>query len=342
MFQGLYTALITPFNEDGSLDMESISNLVQKQFDAKVNGIILFGTSGEGMTLNSDERQEIIKHVIDLVNCLASKSRVLVDGKPFRPHVIVGTGTNCTATTIEQSIQAEKLGADGVMVVTPYYNRPSQEGIYRHYKSLNDAINIPIILYNIPTRTGVNIDDITLIRLMRLSNVCSLKDYDSLRPIRLYIDWSDQELRLTEDNIIRGEDSFIKDAYSNYELFVGACTSKFSVLAGDDVNSLSIYVNGGHGCVSVASNIIPTICYELHKAAKESDMQRAKAIHAHLHPIYNALFYEVNPVPVKYAAYKMGLIKTPVVRQPLYAMSSHNQDKVEKILIRYGLISQYS
>lgn len=337
MFQGLYTALITPFNKDGSLDLESITNLVKKQFNARVKGIILFGTSGEGMTLTPDERYQVINHVIDLVNSIARESKALVGGKPFKPHVIVGAGTNCTATTISQSLQAEKLGADGVMVVTPYYNRPSQEGIYRHYKTLNDAINIPIILYNVPTRTGVNLDDTTLLRLIELSNLRALKDYDSLRPIRLYIDWSEQEI-YSNGKGGGSKETFIQDAYSHYELFVGACTSKFTILAGDDVNSLSIYVNGGHGCVSVASNIIPEVCYELHEAAKAMNMQKAKAIHAHLHPIYNSLFYEVNPVPVKYAAYRMRLIKTPRVRQPLCEMLSNNQKRVDKILDRYGLI----
>jgi 4-hydroxy-tetrahydrodipicolinate synthase len=334
MFQGLYTALITPFNEDYSIDMESITNIITQQFNAKVNGIILFGTSGEGMTLTHDEKNQVIKYAIDLINKLTMESKTLLNGKPYKPHVIVGTGTNCTKTTIDQSMQAEKLGADGVMIVTPYYNRPSQDGIYEHYKSINDAINIPIILYNVPTRTGVHIEDITLIKLMELSNICSLKDYDSLRPIRIYIDWS----AMQKVNTIQSHNTFIKDAYSNYELFVAACTSKFTILAGDDVNSLSIYVNGGHGCVSVASNIIPEICFELHDAAQQMHMEKARAIHAHLHPIYSSLFCEVNPVPVKYAAYKIGLIKTPVVRQPLHIMSSHNQEKVSEILLRYGLI----
>ena len=338
MFQGLYTALITPFNEDSSIDIDSLTNLVTKQFEAIINGIILFGTSGEGMTLSSNERVLIIKHVIDLVNKLAIDRNTTINGKLYKPQIIVGTGTNYTHTTIEQSLQAEKLGADAVMIVTPYYNRPSQEGIYRHYKSINDAINIPIILYNIPIRTGVNIEDVTLMRLMNLSNVCSLKDYDSLRPIRLYVDWSSQGMQYNNDNIINLCDTFIKDAYSNYESFVAACTSKFTILAGDDVNSLSIYVNGGHGCVSVASNIIPKICADLHIAAKAFEMQKAKAIHAHMYPIYNILFCEVNPVPVKYAAYLMGLIKTPVVRQPLYGLSNHNKEQVEKVLENYRLL----
>ena len=336
MFQGLYTALITPFNTDYSLDMESITNLVKNQFHSKVNGIILFGTSGEGMTLSHDERYQVIRYVIDLVNTLTMESKTLVHGKPYKPHVIVGTGTNCTKTTIEQSVQAANLGADALMVVTPYYNRPSQDGIYEHYKSVNEAINIPIILYNVPTRTGVHIEDMTLIRLMGLSNVCALKDYESLRPIRIYIDWS--EMQKSKENTEKSQNTFIKDAYRNYELFVAACTSKFTILAGDDVNSLSIYVNGGHGCVSVASNIIPEICVELHDSAQQMNMHKARAIHAHLHPIYSSLFCEVNPVPVKYAAYKMGLIKTPNVRQPLHEMSTHNKEKVDKILLRYGLI----
>jgi len=328
MFQGLYTALITPFLEDGSVDFDSITNLIIRQFNSKVHGIILFGTTGEGMTMTDQERGIILQQVISKVNRLAKSSKILIGGKQYRPKIIVGTGTNCTRTTIEQSINAEKFGADAVMVVTPYYNRPSQDGLYQHYKAINDAINLPIILYNIPTRTGVNIEDTTLIRLMSLSNIVSLKDYDSLRPIRLYIDWSEIH------NISHSKD-FIRDAHSNYELFTAACSSRFTILAGDDVNSLSIYVNGGHGTVSVASNIIPDVCYELHSAAKKFDMKQAKAIHAHLHPIYNALFCEVNPVPVKYFAERLGLIKSSYVRSPLHQLSHSNKAKINRIIDRY-------
>ena len=328
MFQGLYTALVTPFLHDGSIDFDSIANLITRQFNSKVDGIILFGTTGEGMTMTDQEKELVISQVISLVNALTKSSKILVNGKPYRPQIVVGTGTNCTRTTIEQSVKAEKLGADAVMVVTPYYNRPSQEGLYSHYKAINDAINIPIILYNIPTRTGVHIEDSTLMRLISLSNVMSLKDYDSLRPIRLYIDWSD-----TNENDISQD--FISNANSNYELFRAACGSRFTILAGDDVNSLSIYVNGGHGCVSVASNIMPEVCYQLHSAAKKFDLETAQAIHAHLHPIYNALFCEVNPVPVKYFLYKLGLIKSPFVRSPLHQLTDSNQSKVDKIIKKY-------
>jgi 4-hydroxy-tetrahydrodipicolinate synthase len=184
------------------------------------------------------------------------------------------------------------------------------------------------MLYNIPTRSGVNIEDTTLMRLMSLSNIVCLKDYDSLRPIRLYVDWSD----MTNNSYSK---DFIVDANSNYELFRAACSSRFTILAGDDVNSLSIYVNGGSGTVSVASNIMPEICYELHSSAKALDIAKAQAIHAHLYPIYNALFCEVNPVPVKYFAYKLGLIKSPCVRSPLCQLSDSSKSKVDKILERY-------
>ncbi len=328
MFQGLYTALITPFFVDQSIDFESLKKLVTNQFNYKVDGIILFGTTGEGMTIANDEKVKVIQYVISLVNDLAIDSKFLVNGKQYRPKIVVGTGTNCTRTTIEQSILAEKLGADGAMVVTPYYNRPSQEGLYKHYKAVNDALNIPIILYNIPSRTSVHIEDATLMRLMSLSNIVSLKDYDSLRSIRLYIDWSEMQKNTYSKD-------FISDANSNYELFRAACGSKFTILAGDDVNSLSIYVNGGYGCVSVVSNIMPDICYQLHSAAKNFDMVKAQSIHAHLYPIYNALFCEVNPVPVKYFAYKLGLITSPAVREPLSQLSDENQSKVDKMISRY-------
>jgi 4-hydroxy-tetrahydrodipicolinate synthase len=330
MFTGLYTALITPFLTDLSPDIDSITKLVKMQFQSRVDGIIIFGTSGEGMTVTDSEKALIISHIISLVNELSMDSKFLVNGKQYKPKIIVGTGTNCTATTIEQSIKAEKLGADGVMVVTPYYNRPSQDGLYNHYKAVNDAINIPIILYNIPSRSGVNIEDSTLMRLMSLSNIVALKDYDSLRPIRLYVDWS----QMTNNSYSK---DFISDANSNYELFRAACSSRFTILAGDDVNSLSIYVNGGSGTVSVASNIMPDICYELHRAAKAFDIARAQAIHAHLHPIYNALFCEVNPVPVKYFAYRLGLIETPYVRGPLCQLSNSNKEKIDKLIERYFL-----
>lgn len=331
MFSGLYTALITPFDDKLSVDFESLKNLLTMQFNARVSGIILFGTTGEGVTLSFHEREQVIQYALQHINDLTMQSKLLIHGKPYRPQIIVGTGTNCTATTIEQSMQAEKLGANAVMIVTPYYNRPSQEGLYQHYKAVNDAIHIPIILYNVPTRTGVNIEDATLLKLMTLANVRAFKDYDSLRPIRLYIDWSQTQNLSIQEN-------FVQNAYANHELFVAACCDKFSILAGDDVNSLSIYVNGGHGCASVASNILPDICHELHQAAKSFDMKRAQAIHAHMYPIYNMLFCEVNPVPVKYAAYKIGLIKTPNVRQPLYELSADSKARVNDLLNRYSLI----
>jgi 4-hydroxy-tetrahydrodipicolinate synthase len=329
MFRGLYTALITPFKDDESIDLIGMHNLVKQQFEAKVDGIILFGTSGEGSTVTYAEREEIIASVLTLVKKLSRTT--LVDAKPFCPYVLVSTGTNSTSTTIELSLQAERLGADGVMVVSPYYNRPSQEGLYQHYKAISEAINLPIMLYNIPSRTGVNIDDKTLMRLMNLKNIVALKDYDSLRPIRLYIDW-DQYEDFTGD--------FAEDSFRSYELFTAACTNRFTILAGDDVNSLSIYVNGGHGCVSVASNIMPKECYELHQAVLAGNFHKARALHAHMHPIYNALFCEVNPVPVKYAAYKMGLIDSQAVRLPLCQLSEASKIKLNHIMKKYKLLSE--
>jgi len=338
MFKGLYTALITPFDPLGNLDLESLENLVKRQLSARVDGIILFGTTGEGMTLTQEEKNLVIELVIGLVQKQSLEERHLVNGKPYRPQIIVGTGTNCTQTTIAQSLDAQKLGADAVMIVTPYYNRPSQEGLFRHYSVINDALNLPIMLYNIPSRTGVNLEDTTLMRLLRLSNIASMKDYDSLRPIRLYLDWKKEQVDLGERRILKPEDAFLQEATSQYELFLAACSDKFTILAGDDVNSLSIYVNGGHGTVSVASNLVPTISLELQEAAKNFKMKKAQALQAYLYPLYQTLFCEVNPVPVKYAAYLMGLIKTPVVRQPLYGLSTFNKEEVSKILKNYGLI----
>ncbi len=335
MFKGLYTALITPFDDNGEIDIDSLSQLIKMQISAAVNGIILFGTTGENATLSTNERDTIIQHTIQTVHHITTANA----RQYSKIHVIVGTGTNSTKTTIDNSISAEKLGADGIMVVTPYYNKPSQEGLYQHYKSLNDAVNIPIMVYNVPTRTGVNIDDTTLLRLMKLSNIYSMKDYDSLRPIRLYTNWSElnSDILITNNTPPHHTDRFIENANRNYELFKAACTSKFTILAGDDVNSLSIYTNGGHGCVSVAANILPGICQELHCAIQAGNMQHARAIHAYLHPIYNALFCETNPVPVKYAAYKMGYIKTPLVRQPLYDLLGYNKVLIENILTKYCL-----
>lgn len=330
MFQGLYTALITPFNDDGSIDLESLKRLVKRQFDSGVDGMILFGTSGEGATVTEEEKELVVKYVLALVNGFVEERKLSTNSKQYKPKIIVGTGTNCTTTTIANSQRAEQLGADGVMIVAPYYNRPSQEGLYAHYKSVNDAINLPIMLYNVPTRTAVNIDDSTLLKLTSLRNIHAIKDYDSLRPIRLYVNWAAARKNTAAKN-------FFEDAYSSYESFVTDSASKFTILAGDDVNSLSIYINGGHGCVSVASNILPRICRDLHSAVKSLDMQRAKVIHAHLHAIYNALFCEVNPVPVKYFAYKMQLIKSPVVRQPLYQLLDSNKAKIDSIIERYHL-----
>jgi len=290
MFKGAIVALVTPF-ENGRIDEQALRELIEFQIENGTDGIVPCGTTGESATLSHEEHDRVIEIAID-----AAKKRV---------PVIAGTGSNSTAEALRLTKHAYEAGADGVLVVAPYYNRPSQEGLYQHYKLLAESIPIPIIPYNIPGRTGVNILPETVARLAKIENIVGVKEASgSLKQM---------------NDVIR------------------LCDSRFSVLSGDDFFTLPLLTLGGKGVISVVSNVAPADMAGLVDAFEAGDLQKARVLHDKMVPLIDALFIETNPTPVKAALALMGKIHDDV-RLPLYRMSEANQEKLKQVLQGYGLI----
>lgn len=290
MFKGSMTAIVTPF-KNGAVDEEALRGLVEFQIENGTDGIIPCGTTGESATLSHDEHDRVIEIVID-----AAKKRV---------HVIAGTGSNNTAEAIRLTRHAHEAGADGALLLSPYYNRPTQEGIYRHFKAVADDVPIPIILYNVPTRTGSNVLPETVARLSEISNIVGIKE-------------------ATAD--LRQVSSVIR-----------LCGDDFSVISGDDFTVFPIMAIGGKGVISVTSNIIPGEMAGLVKAAAAGDLGRAREIHYRMWPVMESLFFETNPIPVKAALSMMGKIQYEL-RLPLCPLADANYERVKKVISAYGLI----
>jgi 4-hydroxy-tetrahydrodipicolinate synthase len=250
-FTGIFTALITPFKDD-VIDYEALKLMLNRQIAAKVAGVVVCGTTAESATLSEDEKLKLIDFV---VNTVGNKIKV-----------IAGTGSNDTKKSVELSIKAQALGVDALIVVTPYYNRPSQEGLYQHYKVINDNINIPILLYSVLKRTGIDFSEDTIIRLAELKNIAGIKDCTS-----------------DVTRILRLGKNIDKEFYQ---------------LCGDDANMLAYCANGGVGCVSVASNIIPEQMVELFALIHNEQYKMAQKLQQKLLPLYEAIFCETNPVAV--------------------------------------------
>ncbi len=290
MFTGTFTALITPFR-NGHVDEAAYTRLVAKQIEGGIHGLVPCGTTGESPTLSHEEHN----HVVEL--CIkTAKGRV---------PVIAGAGSNCTAEAIMMAKHAEKAGADGVLVVTPYYNKPTQEGLYQHFKAINDAISIPIILYNIPGRSVVDMSDDTIIRLAELKNIAGIKDATGNleRPSRL-------------------------------RMHIG---NDFCQFSGDDSTALAFNAQGGTGCISVTSNIVPDACALLQDLWGAGKTHAALALHDKLMTLHSVMFIESNPVPVKYAASHLGICE-PDVRLPLVQLSEASKEKVRQALVKFGLL----
>lgn len=282
---GAITALITPFDYNDNLDENILKNLVELQISSGIHGICGCGTTGEASTLTQDEYIKVIEIIIDTV-----KKRV---------PVIIGTGSNSTKDAIKYAKIAQSMGADAIMVVVPYYNKPTQEGLMQHFKAISEAVSLPIILYNVPSRTGVNLAIETIVKLAEIDNIVGIKDAtsDMNRPL-----------------ILRSK---IK--------------KKFSLLCGDDSLTLAFNAQGGNGCISVASNIVPDLCANLQNLWHEGEFKGALELQTTLVPLYNILFCETNPIPVKYAANILGLC-APNVRLPLVQPSTEHKRKIEDIL----------
>jgi 4-hydroxy-tetrahydrodipicolinate synthase len=290
MFKGSFTALITPF-KNGKLDEEAFQRFIEWQINEGTHGLVPAGTTGESPTLDYAEHKRVIELAVE-----TAKGRV---------PVIAGTGSNSTDEAIELTEYAAKVGADAVLIVTPYYNKPTQEGLYQHYKAINDAVAIPIVIYNIPGRSVVDMSVDTMTRCFALKNVVGVKDATA--------------------NLART---------SQQRLAMGP---EFNLLSGEDATALGFMAHGGHGCISVASNIAPRLCADFQNACLAGDYKTALALQDRLMPLHDAMFCEANPGPVKYAASRLGLCEADM-RLPLVPISQASQRIVDAALARVGLV----
>jgi 4-hydroxy-tetrahydrodipicolinate synthase len=290
-FRGSFTALVTPF-KNGSVDERAFRDLVEWQIAEGTNGLVPVGTTGESPTLSHEEHMRVVEWCID-----QAKGRVAV---------IAGAGSNSTAEAIELCRHAEKAGADAVLVVTPYYNKPTQEGLYQHYKAINDAISIPIIIYNIPIRSVIDMSVDTMKRLYELKNIAGVKDATA--------------------NVVR---------VSQQREAMGA---EFNQMSGEDATALGFMAHGGHGCISVTSNVAPRLCAEFQSACLRGDYASALTLHEKLMPLHTTLFIETNPAPVKYALSVLGKC-AETVRLPMVPVSEKTRTAVRDAMVHAGLIN---
>lgn len=291
-FSGSYTALITPFKDDGSLDEARFEALVDWQIEQGTDGLVPVGTTGESPTLSHEEHDRVVEICVKVTN--------------GRVPIIAGAGSNSTAEAVRLSQHAEQVGADAVLIVSPYYNKPTQAGLKAHFTSVADAISVPLIIYDIPGRSIVQISDEVMAELAAHPNIAGIKDAtaDCARPTKL--------------KSLIGDD--------------------FCQLSGEDATVLPYLASGGHGCISVVSNVAPALCSELHRAwVVGNDPSAALALHQKLMPLHTALFCEASPGPVKYAASLLG-IAGPQTRQPLVEIADSSKRAVEAALKAADLI----
>jgi 4-hydroxy-tetrahydrodipicolinate synthase len=291
--EGIYTALVTPFR-DGVVDEDALKNLIELQLKGGIDGVVPCGSTGESSTLSYEEHERVIGLTVECVG--------------GRVPVVAGTGSNSTKETIELTEIAKNLGADMALVVAPYYNRPTQEGLYRHFKKVAEDVDLPLIPYNIPGRTGVNMLPELVARLAQIPNIVAIKEAAG----------SVQQVA---------------------EIFK-ATEGAFSILSGDDNMFLPMMAVGARGVISVLTNMLPQRVKALGRAfMEEKDPQKALSIHVELMPLFSGLFVETNPVPVKEALYYMGLMDREV-RAPLCELSPHNRDLIKNLVKEYGLLSR--
>lgn len=275
MLTGSLVAIVTPMFEDGRLDLDALKKLIDFHVDAGTDGIVIVGTTGESPTVDVDEHCLLIKTTIEHV--------------AKRVPVIAGTGANSTAEAIELTAKAKALGADACLLVAPYYNKPSQEGLYQHFKAVAEAVDIPQILYNVPGRTGCDLSNDTVLRLAQVRNIVGIKD--------------------ATGGIERGTDLLLR------------APAEFAVYSGDDATSLALMLLGGKGVISVTANVAPKLMHEMCEHALNGNLAAAKAANAKLFALHQKLFVEANPIPVKWVLQQMGLIATGI-RLPLVNLSS--------------------
>ncbi|MEW6087802.1 MAG: 4-hydroxy-tetrahydrodipicolinate synthase [bacterium] len=290
MFKGAMTAIVTPFKE-GKVDEKALQKLIEFQIKGGIKGIIPCGTTGESATLAFEEHKRVVEITISTVN--------------KRVPVIAGAGSNNTEEALELTKFAKSKGADGALLITPYYNRPTPRGLFLHYEKIARSVDIPIIIYNVPTRTGTNILPQTVSELAKISNIIGIKE-------------------ATGD---------MKQASEIIRL----CGDRFTMLSGDDYTILPFLSIGGHGVISVAANIVPGMVSRLVEGFFNNNLVQAKELHYKLFPVIKALFLETNPIPVKTALSMMGMI-LPELRLPLCQMSEENSNALKSMLKANGLI----
>src|ERR1700691_6729497 len=290
-FHGSMPALGTPF-KDGKFDEQAFRALIDWQISAGSHGLVPVGTTGESPTLTHEEHRRIVD--------------VCIDEARGRVPVIAGAGSNNTVETIELARHAEKAGADAVLVVTPYYNKPTQEGLYQHFKAINDAVGIPILIYNIPPRSVIDMSVDTMKRLYELPNIAGVKDATA------------NMARVTAQRAAMGED--------------------FNQLSGEDITALGFMVHGGHGCISVTSNVAPRLCAEFQAACLKGDFAAALKLQDKLAPLHINLFVETSPAPIKYALSLIGKCNN-ILRLPMVPASEKAQLAVRQAMVHAGLIN---
>jgi 4-hydroxy-tetrahydrodipicolinate synthase len=291
MFTGVLPAIVTPF-KNGEVDEEGLRQLIEFHIDNGVHGIVPCGTTGESATLSHHEHERVVEITVDQVR--------------GRVPVVAGTGSNNTAEAIELTAHAKKVGAAGVLMISPYYNKPTQEGIYQHYKKVAEEVDIPIIIYNIPGRTASNIEPTTFARLSKVKNIVGVKEASgSMKQIT---------------DIIR------------------LCGKEFTVLSGEDYLTYPLMSVGGKGVICVVANIVPRDMADLCNLLLAGDFDKGRELYYRLLPLCHAMFFETNPAPVKAALAMMGKISSEEVRLPLAPMSDDNLAKLRKALEEYGLL----
>jgi 4-hydroxy-tetrahydrodipicolinate synthase len=290
-FRGSFTALVTPF-KNGHVDEAGFRGLVDWQIVEGTNGLVPVGTTGESPTLSHDEHKQVVEWCVD-----QAKGRV---------PVVAGAGSNSTQEAIDLSMHAEKAGADAVLIVTPYYNKPTQDGLYSHFKAINDAIGIPIIIYNIPGRSVIDMSVDTMTRLFELKNIAGVKDATA------------NMVRVSQQRAAMGED--------------------FNQLSGEDATALGFMAHGGHGCISVTSNVAPRLCAEFQGACLRGDFATALRLQDQLMPLHHSLFIETNPSPAKYALSLLGRC-SDAVRLPMVTLTDTTKAAVRDAMVHARLIN---
>ena len=290
-FRGSFTALVTPFS-NGSVDEQAFRGMIDWQIAEGTDGLVPAGTTGESPTLSHDEHRQVVEWCVE-----QARGRV---------PVIAGAGSNSTGEAVELAQHAQACGAAAVLVVTPYYNKPTQEGLYQHFKAINDAIGIPIIIYNIPARSVIDMSVDTMKRLFELENIAGVKDATA--------------------NVVR---------VSQQRAAMG---TGFNQLSGEDATALGFMAHGGHGCISVTSNVAPRLCAEFQHACLNGDYATALSLQDKLMPLHSALFIETNPAPAKYALSVLGKC-AETVRLPMVPVTEKTKSAVREAMIHAGLVN---